>query len=160
MIRNLSKNYIFHLLKFFLIFFFNFLFISDIQKEFRVVPKSVQASLGDSVYLQCVGPKAQPEASIRWLKNGQPFIDLNGLNQQTEFSHSSSSFIQQHLSNDENSNGLHPSDSERFKLLSGGLRIFNVQPRDNGRYSCVAENFVDTRESPPALLTVYGKFKH
>ena len=130
----------------------------DIQKDFRVVPKSVQANSGDTVHLQCIPPKAQPEASIRWLKDGQPFLDSNGLattfNRQPTFSHLSS-----HSINDEAVDSFPLSDIERIKLLSGGsLRFLNVQSKDNGRYSCVAENFVDARESPPALLTVFGKF--
>lgn len=109
------------------------------------------------MHLQCLAPKAQPEATVRWLKDGQPFIDSNGLvfNQQPTFAHSSSQPSDEVVDN----NGPFPlSDAERIKLLSGGtLRLLNAQPKDNGRYSCVAENFVDTRESAPALLTVFGK---
>ena len=121
---------------------------------------------GDTVHLQCVPPRAQPEATVRFLKDGQPFIDSNGLtaafHQPKPFSHSSS-HPSTSINNDEarTADGfLFPlADAERFKLLSDGtLRIHNAQPKDNGRYSCVAENFVDTRESAPALLTVFGKF--
>ena len=114
---------------------------------------------GDTVHLQCVPPRAQPEATVRFLKDGQPFIDANGLalTFAKPFSHSSS-----HPStsiNNEALDGFFPlADAERFKLLSDGtLRIHNAQPKDNGRYSCVAENLVDTRESAPALLTVFGE---
>lgn len=141
-----------------MITYFFIFFFSDIQKDFRVIPKSVQVTSGDTVHLQCLPPKAQPEATVRWLKDGQPFIDSNGLTFiQPAFSHSSSS----HPSiSDQEAVGLFPlSDTERIKLLSGGsLRFLNVQPKDNGRYSCVAENFVDTRESPPAHLQVFSKF--
>ena len=121
-------------------------------------------SSGDTVHLQCVPPRAQPEATVRFLKDGQPFIDANGLattfNQPPAYSRSSS-HPSTSINNDEALDGfLFPAgDAERFKLLSDGtLRIHNAQPKDNGRYSCVAENFVDTRESAPALLTVFGKF--
>lgn len=49
--------------------------------------------------------------------------------------------------------------SNRIKLIPGGsLRINDVRPHDAGRYTCIAENLIGTKESPPAILEVSGKY--
>ena len=138
---------------------FVFFSIADIKEEFRVIPKSVQVAAGDSIVLQCSAPKAQPEASIRWLKNGQPL----------ETATSGDSFVADHQPHQppHSYHQLHPNQAaisvsndklDRIKVLSSGsLRILNVVVEDQGRYGCVAENMAGNRESPSAMLSVHGK---
>lgn len=118
-----------------------------------MIPKSVQVIAGDSIVLQCTAPKSQPEASIRWMKEGQP------IEAATSGPDDSIMFIPS-LAAAAGSSADSPLDTvERVKVLSSGaLRILNVQLADRGRYSCVAENMAASRESPPALLSVYGEY--
>lgn len=51
--------------------------------------------------------------------------------------------------------------TNRIKLVPGGsLRINDVRPNDAGRYTCIAENTIGTKESPPAILEVSGKLSN
>lgn len=119
--------------------------ITDIKEEFRVIPKTVSVAAGESIVLQCSAPKAQPEAKIHWLKNGN-LLELNEANQINP--------KQSHSMDDQLLDGV----LEHVKILSSGaLRILNVGVQDRGRYSCVATNIAGVRESPPALLSVNGK---
>ncbi|XP_074603419.1 uncharacterized protein LOC141856961 [Brevipalpus obovatus] len=55
---------------------------------------------------------------------------------------------------------LDPSQDSRIKILpGGGLILEDVQPKDEGRYSCIAENMVGFRETPPAIVKVSVKPK-
>ncbi|KZS08391.1 putative Roundabout 2 [Daphnia magna] len=91
------------------------------------MPQPVQGIAGDSVVLECEPPRGHPEPQIRWKKNGQSLeLDLDlGV------------------------------DSDRIRVEeSGNLVITKLAASDQGRYVCVAQNTVGTRETSPVLLTV------
>jgi hypothetical protein len=125
------------------------------KEEFRIIPKSVQVVAGESIVLQCSAPKSQPEATIRWLKEGQPLAAAPS-GPDSLYASADPTLLDGVLNV--------PVDTsldtlERVKVLSSGaLRILNVQLADRARYSCVAENMAASRESPPALLSVYRKY--
>lgn len=101
--------------------------IAHLQTEFRTMPQPVQGIAGDSVVLECEPPRGHPEPQIRWKKNGQSLeLDLDlGV------------------------------DSDRIRVEeSGNLVITKLAASDQGRYVCVAQNTVGTRETSPVLLTV------
>ena len=99
------------------------------QPDFRLTPQPTSGLSGETVVLECEAPRGHPEAQVRWKKNGQSLeLDLDlGV------------------------------DSGRIRVQdSGNLIITKLSSADHGRYVCMAQNIVATRETPAVLLTVNG----
>ncbi len=45
---------------------------SDLQADFRRLPESTRAVVGDPARFHCVLPRGQPEPEVTWKKNGVP----------------------------------------------------------------------------------------
>ena len=48
-------------------------------------------------------------------------------------------------------------DSNFLQSADGHLIIVQVREQDMGNYTCVAENLINRRISPPARLDIFGK---
>jgi hypothetical protein len=44
----------------------------DLQADFRRLPESTRAVVGDPARFHCLAPRGQPEPEVTWRKNGVP----------------------------------------------------------------------------------------
>lgn len=126
-----------------------------LRDDFRVEPKDTRVASGETALLECGPPKGNPEPSLLWKKvilifnfNLNDFlIDFVILNTLQD-----GVFIDL---DDIRGRGA----NNRLRVVDGGnLLINNVQPIDEGRYQCIAQNMVGSKESLTAKLTVQGEF--
>ena len=56
-----------------------FLYLLDLQDEFRAMPKDTDVAIGDETVLNCSPPKGHPPPVVRWKKDGE-YLDLTSSN--------------------------------------------------------------------------------
>ncbi|KAG8183570.1 hypothetical protein JTE90_025130 [Oedothorax gibbosus] len=101
--------------------------VAALREEFRLVPKPVQAAMGETAVLECVPPRGHPDPVVRWRKDGE-WVGANG-----------------------------GKGGRFRIVGPGSLQVGDVRQSDEGQYRCVAENLAGVRESPPAAMTVHVK---
>ena len=116
----------------------------DLNKVFEVPPYSQSVTLGKQVEIRCHPPKGKPRPRVikhlaRQLSPIQVglFLQIYWMKNKME------------IQVERDSNFLQSAD--------GHLIIVQVREQDMGNYTCVAENLINRRISPPARLDIFGK---
>ena len=138
-------------------FEFSRLLTADLHSDFRTAPVHTRGILGESATLECEPPRGHPEPSVIWKKDGQ-------------IVEAASSIATRYLIEIRNRTAPLWAHQERALLLfgvslieirirleeNGNLYFTKLTSEDEGRYQCLAQNAVGTRETPIALLSVHG----